>query len=92
MRFPQVVRASAVAIVETAGGGALVAVDDVSAGRAPARLWQGVTGPADGARVLSVELPTPRAIEAVRVVLDTRRVPGWNEIDAIGLVPARPAG
>jgi hypothetical protein len=40
--------------------------------------------------VAEVTLPAPRSISAVRLVLDTRRVAGWNEVDAIGLVPAAP--
>lgn len=29
-------------------------------------------------------------VQAVRLELDSVRVPGWNEIDAIGVVPCEP--
>lgn len=89
LAFERPVRASAIVIVETMLPGAVARIEDISAGRPPALLWRGVTQPSDEARVLSLELPTPREVSAVRVVLDTARVAGWNEIDAVGLVPAR---
>jgi OmpA-OmpF porin, OOP family len=33
---------------------------------------------------------TPRRVRAVRLDLDSLRVPGWNEIDAIGIMPCTP--
>ena len=33
---------------------------------------------------------TPYQVRTVRLELDTMRVPGWNEIDAIGIVPCGP--
>ncbi len=88
LSFSAPVRASAVVIVETYNPGALMRIDDISPGRPAALLWQGRTDAAVGPRVLSLELPAPREISALRVVLDTTRVSGWNEIDAVGLVPA----
>ena len=38
-------------------------------------------------RILSLELAETRPLSHVRIVLDTSRTAGWNEIDAIGLVP-----
>lgn len=82
-------RASAVVIVETMNPGALARVEDISAGRPAVVLWEGTSAFHESARVLTVELAEPRTIDAVRVVLDTRRVAGWNELDAVGLFPAR---
>jgi hypothetical protein len=31
--------------------------------------------------------PTEGPVVRVRITLDTKRVPGWNEIDAVGLMP-----
>ncbi|MFK7987779.1 MAG: hypothetical protein AB8I08_17310 [Sandaracinaceae bacterium] len=90
--FTDPVRASAVAVVETAGAGALAYVMDVTPGQEPVLLWRGRTGAVETSRVLSIELRSPRAISAVRIGLDTTRVFGWNEIDAVGLVPAGPGG
>lgn len=80
--------ATAVRIVETLHPGALVRVDDVS-GPTSVALWAGTTESlTDRSRVLEVVLPEARAITRLRLVLDTRRVAGWNEIDAVGLVGA----
>ena len=86
--FPRATNASAVVIVETSVPGSLVRIDDVS-GPAPVVLFEGTTQVFESSRVLSLELPEPRLIRAIRVVLDTRRASGWNEIDAIGLHPAQ---
>jgi len=51
-------------------------------------LWEGAPTRVAGSVVAEVLLPARRTIGAVRLVLDSRAVPGWNEIDAIGLVPA----
>lgn len=88
VRFDAPVRANAVVVVETNAVGAVRRVDDVTPGRPGAILWEGVSGVASEARLLAVTLSEPREISAVRVVLDTGRVDGWNEIDAIGLRPA----
>ena len=82
-------RASAVVIVETMNPGALARVEDISVGRPAVVLWEGTSAYHASARVLTVELAEPRTIDAVRVVLDTRRVAGWNELDAVGLFTAR---
>ena len=89
VRFTAPTAASAVVWAETYNPGAVVRVDDVSDPSNPVALWQGratVTSlPAD---VAQVALVAPRTISAIRLVLDTRLVAGWNEIDAIGLIPA----
>ena len=33
---------------------------------------------------------TPYRVRRVRLELDSMRVPGWNEIDAVGIVPCGP--
>jgi hypothetical protein len=38
--------------------------------------------------VLVVDLPRPITIVSVRIELASKDVPGWNEIDAVGLVDA----
>ncbi len=85
VRFASPVLASAVVIVETLNPGALARVEDVTEGRPAAVLWEGMSRPYPSARVLAIDLAEPRAIDALRVILDTQRVSGWNELDAIGL-------
>ena len=87
VRFPPLARTGSIVIVETFNPGAVVRIDDLSDPAAPVVLWNGTTQSKTSSRILSLELGEPRAISEVRVVLDTTMVNGWNEIDAIGLVP-----
>lgn len=88
VRFAAPVTAASVLWVETFNAGAVVRVDDVTRPAAPVVLWEGSPTRVPGSVVAEVSLPARRTIGAVRLVLDSRAVPGWNEIDAIGLVPA----
>ncbi len=88
VRFAAPVRAAAIVWVETFNPGAVMRVDDLSDPSAPTSLWLGSTGGSGHAAVAELTLPGARTVSAVRIVLDTRRVSGWNELDAIGLVPA----
>lgn len=88
VRFPSPVRAASVVWLETFHPGAVSRIDDVSDGGATT-LWSGaMPTPTESVSAPELTLLTPRVISAVRIVLDTRRVAGWNEIDAIGLIPA----
>jgi len=88
VRFASPVSAVSVLWLETFNAGAVTRVDDVTDPAAPAVLWEGAPTRMAGSVVAEVLLPARRTIGAVRLVLDSRAVPGWNEIDAIGLVPA----
>ncbi len=89
LRFDPPVRASSVVWAETFNPGAVARVDDVTDPAAPTVLWEGTSGVLPAMAVVGeVTLPAPRTIGALRLMLDTRRVAGWNEIDAVGLVPA----
>ncbi len=81
------VAATGLVVVETFNPGALARIDDLS-GAQPVTLWQGTAAPSSSSRVLRVTLPDKREISRLRLVLDTSRVAGWNEIDAVGLLPA----
>ena len=49
-------------------------------------LWSG-TGKARGGEPLEVDFPTTAFfVRTLRVILDTNRAPGWNEIDAVELL------
>ncbi len=89
VRFASPVRAQAITWVENFNPGAIARVDDLSDPSTPVTVWSGtVSPPGPHATVWTLTLPSPRAITALRLVLDTSRVAGWNEIDAIGLIPA----
>lgn len=88
VRFSRPVEAIFVVVLETYNPGAIMRVDDMSDPDRPVALWQGGPVPPLGSsQVFLVQLPSARRISAIRVVLDSSRVPGWNEIDAIGLIP-----
>jgi len=72
-------------IVETHNPGAVVRIDDVTPGRSPVTIWEGSPAPYQSPRMLLVSLPQARKITALRLVLDSKSTPGWNQIDAVGL-------
>lgn len=85
-----------IVVLETFNPGAIVAIDDVEdflenkvgAGRF-VRLWSGTTPIVSESRALVFRLAQPRRIAALRIVLDAARVPGHNEIDAVGISARR---
>ena len=82
-------RAASVVWAETFNPGAVVRLDDTSDPANPVVLWEGAAGSIPAMAVVGeVTLDAPREISAVRVLLETHRVTGWNEIDAVGLAPA----
>lgn len=87
--FAQPMQASAVEIYETFNPGSISAIELVDAGGERSTAYQGAPG-ATGqtANKLRAEITcTGSPIVAVRVKLASAMVPGWNELDAIGLVP-----
>jgi hypothetical protein len=85
---PQLTRA--VFWLETYNPGAVVRVDDLSDPANPVTLFAGVDptrGAGRPAMAVEVQLPAPRPIHTVRLYLDTSVVAGWNEIDAVALIP-----
>ncbi|MDB4929741.1 MAG: blaR0, partial [Myxococcaceae bacterium] len=86
VRFALPVATTQVLWVETFNPGAVSRVDDLSDPAAPVLLWEGVASARPPSSVMAeLTLPAPRTIRALRLVLDSRRVPGWNELDAVGL-------
>lgn len=87
--FAQPMQASAVEIYETFNPGSISAIELIDAGGEHRTAYQGAPG-ATGktANKLRAEITcTGSPIVAVRVKLASAMVPGWNELDAIGLVP-----
>ena len=88
--FQHQIMAKGVMILETYNPGAVARVDDCSNMPERVMLWSGDTDGigtnTQGARALYLELQQPREMWKLCVYLDTSRVRGWNEIDAIGLV------
>jgi hypothetical protein len=79
------VRAHAVRIFEVNAPGAVAEVRARGADGGWVTLWQGRTNGGSSPLVVSFPL-TSFAVRTVRIVLDTDRTLGWNEIDAVELV------
>jgi hypothetical protein len=76
-----------IVVHQTLNPGAVARVEAIDASGEPTLIWQGV----DRAQrhQLSLPLSKPAMVSRVRIELDTRRVAGWNELDAVGLVDRR---
>lgn len=86
LTYAQAFRASKVRIYEVLSAGAVVRVETVDTGGVRRAVWQG-GDPTAAPGVFEVSFPlTAYRVKQVRVVLDTRRGSGWNEIDAVELV------
>jgi hypothetical protein len=84
--YAQPMRAHAVRIFEVNSAGAVVRVETVDEAGTRRTVWQG-DDPTQAAGTFEVTFPaTGYRVAKVRVVLDTDRRPGWNEIDAVELV------
>jgi hypothetical protein len=85
--YEQAVRADVVRIRETLAPGALSRVLAKTPDGAWDVVWEGREFAGDAPRWSEVSLDARRyATSTVRLVLDTDRVPGWNEVDAVELV------
>jgi hypothetical protein len=89
LRYNTPVSASQVAIYESYNPGAVSAVTVTDVQGNNYLLFSG-PDPSRGfdMAVLVVDLPRPITIVSVRIELASKDVPGWNEIDAVGLVDA----
>ncbi|MBK9386099.1 MAG: hypothetical protein IPN34_14905 [Planctomycetes bacterium] len=91
--FDPPVRAKAVRVVQSWNPGAVVLIEIVDATGATTAVWRGpdatVYAPGEiGVLEAAFAEPSPLVVR-VKLTLDTKLVKGWNEIDAVGLVPVR---
>ena len=84
------VRISRIEIYETYNPGAITGIEiyDQNGGRQLA--WEESMEPARTARISPIEIDADFPSDRIRIILDTRRVSGWNEIDAVALTGSRP--
>lgn len=81
--FKTPMRVSGIEVFETFNPGAIQRIDLISTNRSTSLA---PTGSSDQPYTILMTC-TSEPVVAVRVTLDSQAVPGWNEIDAIGLVP-----
>ncbi len=89
--FPKATKVARVRVRESFNPGALVRVTAWEAGR-EVDLWSGASVQKDGAVWFVVKPERSVLTDRVRLYLDTSKVAGWNEIDAVQLVGADGSG
>lgn len=88
--YAEAVVPTAVKIYETCSTGAVKKVSVFTPEGKEVEAWSGIdpSPPGRGLALSEIPLHTNIATRRVKVYLDSQRVPGWNEIDAVGLVSA----
>jgi hypothetical protein len=75
-----------VRVRETHNPGAVSKVTAITPGSGEATLWEGVEPKSAPPVEMSFTVPNGVNAKSIKVYLDTKRVPGWNEIDAVELI------
>lgn len=86
LKYPNSVEISEINIHETYNPGALSKVTALLPDGREQIIWEGVEPVEPGAVERSIPVPPGIRSDQIKVYLDTGRVPGWNEIDAVELV------
>ena len=87
MTFPDRVSPTSIEIHETFNPGALTKVSVFNPIGAEVVVWSGVdpTPVTAGRGISRIPVDVPFRTDKVKIYLDSPRVPGWNEIDAVGM-------
>ena len=75
-----------VRVRETYNPGAISKVAAVLPNGSEVTLWEGIEPKSEAPVEMSFTVPASVNAKSVKVYLDTKRVPGWNEIDAVQLI------
>lgn len=93
LTFAEPVRAQGVRVVQSFNPGAIIRIEVSAEAGAATTVWTGPDStvyPRGEIGVLAVTFPpTAQPVARVKVVLDTKSVSGWNEIDAVELIAAQ---
>jgi hypothetical protein len=86
--YDRFVELDKVSVVESHNPGAISKVVAVLSDGNEAVIWEGQMDPSPQDELVASDFPVTEDLRArsVKVYLDTARVPGWNEIDAVQLV------
>jgi hypothetical protein len=87
LEYPEPLLPSAVLVHETYNPGALVRVTAFRLDGEEVEVWKGKdpTAPGSGKGVSEVALDMKFKTNRIKIYIDSQAVPGWNEIDAVGL-------
>ncbi|RYD38595.1 MAG: hypothetical protein EOP86_00390 [Verrucomicrobiaceae bacterium] len=86
LKYAKAVELSEVTVYESYNAGALTRVLAILPDGSEKVLWSGAADAEEGIVERVVSVPPGILSDQIRVELDTSRVPGWNEIDAVELV------
>ena len=93
LTFAEPVRAEGVRVIQSFNPGAIIRIEVSNQAGAATTVWTGPDStvyPRGEIGVLAVTFPpTAQPVARVKVVLDTKSVSGWNEIDAVELIAAQ---
>jgi len=86
LEYERAVDIAEVRVRETHNPGAISKVTAFLANGTELVLWEGTEPPAQAPVEMSFQVPATTIARTIKVSLDTTRVPGWNEIDAVAIV------
>jgi hypothetical protein len=86
LEYEKSVDVAEVRVRETHNPGAISKVTAFLANGSEVTLWEGVEPKAEAPVEMSFTVPDNVHAKSIKVYLDTKRVPGWNEIDAVQLI------
>jgi hypothetical protein len=86
LEYDNAVNVAEVRVRETHNPGAITKVTAFLANGTEVVLWEGTAAPAQAPNDFVVPVTQPVTASQIKVYLDSQRVPGWNEIDAVELV------
>jgi len=86
VEFDKPVEVAEVLIRETFNPGAISKVVAVDAGNKETTIWEGQAPTSAAPTEMVVKASSPVSSNKIKIYLDSNRVPGWNEIDAVQLV------
>ncbi|MEM7148145.1 MAG: hypothetical protein AAF591_23785 [Verrucomicrobiota bacterium] len=86
--YEDAVDVSQINVIESHNPGAISKVTAIGEDGQEVVVWEGAMDPSETDELITSEFPVSQAVRAnqLKVYLDTRRVSGWNEIDAVELV------
>ncbi|HEY8746404.1 MAG TPA: hypothetical protein VIM11_00410 [Tepidisphaeraceae bacterium] len=88
LTYAEPMHPAAALVYETYNPGALTRITAIDADGKELELWAGADPTAAGSEkgISVVPLHAATEFKTIRIYIDSQKVPGWNEIDAVGLV------